>query len=263
MVMMLTGAKGQSCSMQGADTESGGTARGSGTSRVTPDVSGAWDLTYEDDLDVTINIGGTVYSDTVGSAGGIITIDHDGQPLSFDLDCDRPAVVCPSEVWAAQVTMEQPDALFPRNVNVTIPSFECDGELIDPVPSECGVGTENEECAPICDGSINVQSEDVFGRITLDNERLRVLLGADIYAGFTCALLGVSIATANLQTTGSSGAEDWTAVELTEGKITTGFGAGCLWIADPNDDGTSEGVIIGGTIKLTTHFRGARQQGEP
>lgn len=44
-----------------------------------------------------------------------------------------------------------------------------------------------------------------------------------------------------------------------EGSVITGFAGGCLWVADPDADGTTEAVAIGASIKLTTHFTGVAQ----
>ena len=46
------------------------------------------------DLDMSIN----------ESGGGTITIDHEGQPIRFELDCSRPEIVCPRETWPGTVT---------------------------------------------------------------------------------------------------------------------------------------------------------------
>src|SRR6185503_20427874 len=58
-----------------------------------PDMTGSWDVTYDDTIDVEITIGGAVYTAEIGVAGGTVTIDHDGQPITFELDCARPEVV--------------------------------------------------------------------------------------------------------------------------------------------------------------------------
>jgi hypothetical protein len=65
--------------------------------RITPDVSGAWDISYDNDLEVTITLGGVAHSTTLGTAGGVVLIDNNGTPFQFDLNRDRPAISCPSE----------------------------------------------------------------------------------------------------------------------------------------------------------------------
>ena len=72
-----------------------------------PDVTGWWDVNYDDTLGVRITIGGAVYETELGAGGGAFTIDHDGQPITFDLDCDRPEILCPSEAWPLEVYAEQ------------------------------------------------------------------------------------------------------------------------------------------------------------
>ena len=111
----IVAAKGQGC----APVSNGGGGMGGGevtegNTQGTPDVRGTWALTWEDDLEVEITIGGTSYTETLGAQGGIVTIDHGGEPFSFDLDCSRPAVVCPSEVWPQSVTFDQDFATVVR-----------------------------------------------------------------------------------------------------------------------------------------------------
>jgi hypothetical protein len=249
-VPALMGAEGKGCG--GGDDEGGGT-------QITPDMTGEWSLSWADDLQVKITIGGAVYEETIGAQGGAITIDHNGQPLTFDLDCSRPAVVCPSEVWPSQVGFNQKDAAFPRNVYVKIPKSECSGSLVDPDPSECGAGTNNEECDQVCDGDVTVSEVEAFGRITIPNDELVVLLGGGIASnGVNCAMLGLSLARADIETTGSAADGDWKAVSLPSAEVITGYAGGCLWAGDPNDDGTLEAIVIGAGVELRTSFTGER-----
>src|SRR5688572_9782921 len=106
-VPLLTGAKGKGC--------------GDGENTIfsqseAPSMEGSWDVTYDDRLDVEITIGGAVYTEELGPGGGTVTIDHDGQPFTFDLSCARDEVVCPSEVWPAEVGIRQNDATYPHRI---------------------------------------------------------------------------------------------------------------------------------------------------
>ena len=77
-----------------------------------PDMNGTWDVAYEDRIDVEITLGGAVYTAELGVQGGTVDIEHEGQPLSFDLACEDPDIVCPSEVWPEQVEFEQREAQY-------------------------------------------------------------------------------------------------------------------------------------------------------
>jgi hypothetical protein len=88
-------------------------------------VTGAWNITYDDTLDVEIDVGGSVYEQTLPSGGGVVTIDHQGKQLSFDLDCARPEILCPSEAWPTTVTAEQRDANHEHQMVVTLPTQIC------------------------------------------------------------------------------------------------------------------------------------------
>lgn len=248
MSPLLLAAKGEGC---------GGNEEGT---QVAPNMEGEWSLTWEDDLEVEIAIGGAVYHETIGAEGGVINIDHEGTPITFDLDCSRPEVVCPSEVWPTSVSLDQRDAAFPRNVYVTIPSSECSGSLVTPDPAECGEGTNNETCAEVCDGEVTQVDKVAFGRLNNANDELVVLLGAEIATnGVNCALLGLSVAAADVETTGSGEAGDWEGVAFPSADVVTGYAGGCLWAGDVDDDGTIEALVLGAAVKLSTGFTGAKK----
>lgn len=248
----LMAAKNTGC----APADGGGGGGGdiaAGNTRGTPDVRGEWALAWEDDLEVEITIGGTSYTETLGPQGGLLTINHNGEPFTFDLDCSRRAVVCPSEVWPDSVTFDQDLGYFPRNVYVTIPSHECDGELVDVDAAECG--PEAETCQR-CDGNTVLTETETIGRISFSNDRLAVFLNGGIVTnGVNCALLGLSVARADLETTDPESG-DYRGVALANGSVITGFAGGCLWVADPDADGTTEALAVGASIKFTTHFSG-------
>jgi hypothetical protein len=249
----LSAAKGEGCGGGDDEVEGGG-------SQITPNVSGEWAITWENNLDVEITIGGAVYTESFGAQGGIMDIDHNGTPISFDLDCSRPAVVCPSEVFADSASLAQSDVNFPRNVYVTVPTSVCGGNLVDADPAECGAGTNNEDCNQVCDGEITLGEAETFGRITLPNDELIVLLGATVASnGVNCALLGLSVARADLETTGSKSEGNWEAMSMPAADVITGFAGGCLWAGDVNDDGSIEAIAVGAAVKFTTSFTAQRQ----
>lgn len=224
-----------------------------------PDVSGAWNIEYDDSIDVTIKIGGATYDASVGAAGGVIDITHNGQPLSFDLDCARPEVVCPSEAWPTTITVEQRNVQFEHRMIVTLPEQECAGELVPPDPQECGSGTLNESCEDVCDGAIVVQDRERFGVIGEDGTSFRLYLGAGIATnGINCALLAVSIADADLLNSGEPQSEEWVAEEMQAGLVTVGYGGACLWAGDPDMDQQLEALVVSASIEFNTGFTGTR-----
>jgi len=80
-----------------------------------PDVDGVWDIAYDDVIGVRVTLGGAVYTAEIGVGGGEVTIEHGGHPFTFALDCSRPEVVCPSEVWPTTVTLSQRNATYPHH----------------------------------------------------------------------------------------------------------------------------------------------------
>ena len=224
-----------------------------------PDVSGRWAIDYDDVLDVSINIGGVVYEEQLGAGGGVITIDHQGQPLTFDLDCARPEILCPSEAWPNEVTIEQRDERFEHRMIVTLPSQRCVGELVDPDPAECGPDTNNEACDRVCTGEVVIEEAEAFGVIGESGDTFRLYLGGGIASnGINCALLGFSLADAYLGTEGAPTSADWRAHSMDAGLVTVGYAGGCLWAGDPNLDGELEALLIGASVTFTTGFTGDR-----
>jgi hypothetical protein len=242
---LLAGAKGDGCA---ANSRS-----------AAPDTSGEWALTYDDVIDVEITIGGAVYTEQLGVQGGAFTITHNGQPLSFDLDCTRPEIVCPSEAWPEQVTIEQRNLNFEHRMIVTLPTQQCDGQLVEPLAGECGADTNNPDCEMVCDGTISVVESERFGVIGETGDSFRLYLGAGVATnGFNCALLAVSLADADLVNEGSEATGDWRSTAMDAGLVTVGYAGGCLWAGDPNMDGQLEALLISASIKFTTGFTGLR-----
>lgn len=199
-----------------------------------PDVTGKWAVRYGDTMEVDVTLGGKAYHQSLGPDGGRFSITHEGQPFSFDIDCSRPEVVCPQEVWPAEVTIDQREAAYPHRMWVTIPTQSCSGALVAPARGTCGAGTANPDCKPVCSGTVTTRSADAFGLIADDGQSFGLLLGAGAASnGVNCAMLGVSGASATLVSTGSPATADWTARSMTGGKIATGYAGGCLWVSDP------------------------------
>ena len=74
--------------------------------------------------------------------------------------------------------------------------------------------------------------------------------------GLNCALLGWSVADAELTSTGSAASGDWEAQTMDAGLVTVGYAGGCLW-AGPSAG--RDAVVIGAEVKFTTGFTGAKR----
>jgi hypothetical protein len=228
-----------------------------GSTSPAPDVRGTWDVTYDDKIDVEVKIGGAVYNAQLGAAGGVFTITHQGQPYTFNLDCSRPEIVCPSEAWPHSVVVEQRDVQHQHQMVVDLPQTTCSGNLMQPAPGTCGAGTSNPNCDLVCDGGITVKTAQAFGVIGEAGNSFRLYLGAGIVTnGINCAMLGYSVADADLETTGMSGSQ-WEATAMSAGLVTIGYSGACLFAGTV--DGTNQATLVGAEVKFTTGFTGAKQ----
>lgn len=228
-----------------------------------PDVEGTWEITYDDMITVEAQIGGAVYVAELGWGGGQVAFDHEGQPFEFDLDCADEDIICPSEVWPGQVDFEQREAEYPHRVWMPLPTQTCDGEMVPALPQECGEDTLNPDCEEVCDGKMVADTSDRFGLISEDGSEMSVLLGAGVATnGVNCAMLGVSLGSADLVTTGSAESRDWTATDMTEGEVAVGYAGGCLWIGDVDGDEDYEALVVEASVVFTTGFVGERVEEE-
>lgn len=223
------------------------------------EMSGQWAVDYDDTLRVQIGIGGAVYDEVISAAGGTITLEHEGRPIVFELDCARPDVVCPSEVWPDSVELQQRNPTYPSRVWVRIPTQTCMGTQRAPSPAECGPGTLNPDCEMVCDGEVAVGYADRFGLLRDDSSRFEVLLGAGVATnGINCALLGVSAANADVVTSGAPMSSAWRGEGMENGEISVGYAGGCLWAGDPDMDGELEALVLSASVKFTTGFTATR-----
>jgi hypothetical protein len=226
-----------------------------------PDVEGKWGISYGNTIEIDVKLGGAVYHKSLPSTGGAFQVVHGGRTLDFNLDCSRPEVICPHEVWPSEVSIDQRDATYQHRMWVKIPTQSCAGKLVSPDPKTCGTGTHNPECKPVCDGALTTSTADAFGVIVEDGSKFDLLLGGGLVTnGFNCALLGLSWAHADLVNTGSASQMSWTSQSMKNGEVKVGFAGGCLWAGDPNMDGQLEALLIGGSLEITTSFTGTRLQ---
>lgn len=240
---LLMGAQGDGCA--------------AGSTSPAPDVRGTWDVQYDNTIGIEVKIGGAVYNEELGAGGGSFTIDHDGKPYTFDLDCARPDIVCPSEAWPDRVVIEQRDVAKQHQMIVNLPQQTCDGALERPDIGTCGAGTSNPNCDLVCGGDITVKTAQAFGVIGETGETFRLYLGAGIVTnGINCAMLGYSVADADLVNEGASGA-DWESVAMEAGLVTIGYSGACLFAGTMN--GTDQALLVGAEVKFTTGFTANKQ----
>jgi hypothetical protein len=222
-----------------------------------PDVRGIWTIAYDDTIGIEVKIGGAVYHEELGAQGGSFTINHQGMPFTFSLDCARPDVVCPSEAWPTRVVVEQRDVMHQHQMVVNLPQASCAGQLEKPAPGTCGAGTSNPNCDLVCDGGITVATREHFGVIGENGSTFRLYLGGGVVTnGINCALLGYSLADADLENVGTAGA-DWEATEMNAGLVTVGFAGACLFAGTM--DASTQAALVGAELKFTTGFTGIKQ----
>jgi len=238
---MMMGAAGDGCA--------------AGSTSPAPDVAGTWGITYDDVIGVEATIGGATYSQQLGANGGAFTIaGSDGTPYTFDLDCSRPDVVCPSKAWPNQVVVDQDNVKYPHQMIVNLPQAQCQGSLVQPTAGSCGTGTSNPNCDLVCDGDVNVASAQAFGVIGESGDSFRLYLGGGIVTnGINCAMLGYSVADADLETTKGSG--EWDATAMQSGLVTIGYSGACLWAGN----GGAPAALAAAELKFTTGFTGTKE----
>ncbi len=240
---LVMGAQGDGCA--------------AGSTSPAPDVRGTWDIAYDDTIGIEVKIGGAVYHAELGAGGGQFTIDHQGTPYTFDLDCSRPEIVCPSEAWPDRVVIEQRDVDHQHQMIVNLPQQSCMGALMKPEPGTCGAGTSNPNCDLVCDGDVTVATTEHFGVIGEHGDTFRLYLGGGIVTnGINCAMLGYSVADASLDTAGDAGT-DWEATGMSAGLVTIGYAGTCLFAGTMN--GTNQAALVGAELKFMTGFTGTKQ----
>ena len=243
--------------LMGADN-GGGCGGTFGSTSPAPDVSGNWAITYGTTMEVDVKVGGSTYHQSLSPSGGTFSFMHQGAALSFNIDCSRPEVVCPSEVWPAQVAVDQRDPMYQYRMWVKIPTQSCSGQTVAPKASECGAGTTNPDCKPVCTGTVTTSSADAFGLIRQGGTGFDLLLGGGFATnGINCALLGVSVASAELATS-KLGAQ-WTASAMNNGAVKTGFAGGCLWAGPVDAQGKPSATVLGASVEISTSFTGKKQ----
>jgi hypothetical protein len=102
-----------------------------------------------------------------------------------------------------------------------------------------------------------VATRETFGVIGEAGNSFRLFLGAGIVTnGINCALLGYSLADADLRTVGTKG-EDWEANEMDAGLVTIGYAGACVFAGTMT--GETQAALVGAEVKFTTGFTGVKQ----
>ena len=220
-----------------------------------PSMEGDWTVAYDDSVSVDVTLGGATYTAELGVQGGSFTIEHEGEPLTFDLDCASEDITCPSEVWAPEVALEHREAEYPNRVWMPVERQVCDGEEVEPLAEECGEGTDNPDCNAVCDGEIVTEDVAAFGLISEDGTEFAMLLGAGVASnGVNCAMLGVSIAEGDVTSTGGGETGEAWQAHAVQGDVVVGYAGACLWADDVDGDEELEALVLGASITFRTGF---------
>lgn len=102
-----------------ANTECGGPPAVEPDNRDPWDARGNYRLTYDDQLKLTLNIGGAVRERTANGYGEIVDFGtYEGQPVTLDLReyCGREDVNCPSEAFPKELSISQTDPELERGL---------------------------------------------------------------------------------------------------------------------------------------------------
>jgi hypothetical protein len=70
-----------------------------------PDVTGTWDLTYDDYLELEVHVGDDVHRQRVSSSGGTLRARLGGKEIYATVACALSEVLCPNELWPHQLTL--------------------------------------------------------------------------------------------------------------------------------------------------------------
>jgi hypothetical protein len=140
---------------------------------------------------------------------------------------------------------------------VNLPAAQCNAPLEQPAPGTCGAGTSNPNCDLICGGDVTVRTQQAFGVIGEAGESFRLYLGGGIVTnGLNCAMLGYSVADADLVTQGAA-SDAWEATAMRAGLVTIGYAGGCLFAGRVDDSNRT--LLVGAEVKLTTGFTGQKR----
>ncbi len=70
-----------------------------------PDLSGAWDVIYDDYLDAEVRMGERVQRMRLSQDGGYLVASDAHGSTVLKIDCRREELICPHEVWPGELTL--------------------------------------------------------------------------------------------------------------------------------------------------------------
>ena len=234
-----------------------------------PDLRGSWQVTYDNAIGVEINVGGSTYAGTIAGSSGTVSFTHDGTPFQLDLDCSRPWIRCPAEIFPATVSFEQRNLENrPHQVHMMITEVECTGTIRLPVEAdgECGGDTGLSCDVEMCDGTIVERQNTALGSISnpvpadpLTGSTPDYTLGLALGGGIAmptvnCLLLAASRADADIEYSGRYDPDQnsMTGTRLASGEITTSYLGGCFW--GGTGSGGAAAALLAAEVRLTTGF---------
>ncbi len=252
----------------------GRSARGFFSDDPAPFMEGTWDVTYDNQISVEIDLGGgAVYYGAVSGAGGHVAFVHDGEPVELDLDCSRPWVVCPSDVWTDTVEFLQPRFdERPHQVQMLVREQECLNPRMPMVEEgECSLDPDdNLPCnVEICDPEDVVTTtvsrlasiSDPYPLNPAHGDRPEYTIGIWLSGGFVvpaanCLLMGASYADADIVYSGHYEPDPESptmyATHLEDGLITIVLSGACFWGAYTGTD--LGAVLLGARVEINTGF---------
>jgi len=242
-----------------------------------PDVGGTdgvnWNVTYDNEINVTIDIGGDAINlEPLTANGGQVGFLYEGETITFDLDCSLPAVVCPNELLPDRVRLEQRDFEdHPHQVHLPFNETVCQGDTRLPVEAdgECGGETEISCDEEICDGLVVEQESTALATINdpeaevgdTPDYHITIPLDAGI-TGFEgtygiCLGLSTTHAEGDITYTGSydTATNNMTATEI-NGEIVVNLIGGCMTAWDAGGD--IGAALAGARITIWSNFQATR-----
>lgn len=159
-----------------------------------PSFTGTWDVAFEDALRVELQIGERTLATRLDGTHGLLEFRDAGNELAFELDCAAPELVCPSEVWPAELTLDsapgqldadavqlaKPLAGMGRGACVARPGSYLTGEVL----STPGADGRRAQAAALTSGRVTIQ---VDARCVAPNAGLPEGAVIQLAAGFTAA----------------------------------------------------------------------------
>lgn len=239
-----------------------------------PDLRGDWDVTYDDSIEIEIDIGGEIVTGNVGGTGGTFEFGYDGETYTFELNCEEPAVVCPSEVFPATVTLEQREFEDrPHQVHMPTVETNCVGStrLPDHAAGECD-DVEIPCDEEICEGMVTETTRAALGSISAPTAEVgdtpeytfSLALGGRVTGFVTtygaCVGIAGASADANVDYTGTYDPEsnNMTATGLSDGEVVLAFGGACFF-AGGSGSGAAAAALAGATVTIRTGFEASPQ----